>query len=399
MPRLAIVKGRDNRLNAFFVASPNIQATTKTGDRFGPRVTIANSTILTPNAPEEIGSVATTREQDNTGEIFVIGRSQSGPPAVRTKRFTEAFQPPLEDSDQVTRANATLDRHTTEVSAGLLVTSNATFVDLVTFTRDATYSAVRKQITGTPVAPITVSNLGAPPTTSRPDGLIVRQNPAEGVLEAFALGNDPATGFRTVFRNKQTSPGVWSTNWTKFVPSDTVPGPIPRGGQIVSFAVGAGRDNRLDVFALARLAGGELAVVHARPGAPSWTRVAPASVPAAIKTAATGGLTVARIVGGVVPVAGARLAVFVTTREGSTVRVHTAIQATPDTSDFANWQTLPDTIASAPADAISVAVDPSTTTFVDVLVGSGANLFHSVQSASGFSQWRLIPAQASAAGG
>ena len=335
--------------------------------------------------------------------VFAIGRSQVGPPAIRTKRFTEAFQSPLEESDQATRATSTLDRNPTDISAGLLVTSSATFVDLVTFTRDATYSAVRKQITGSPAAPITVSNLGAPPSTSRPEGLIVRQNPAEGVLEAFALGNDPASGFRTVFRNKQTSPGVWTTAWNRFVPSDTVPGPIPRGAQIVSFAVGAGRDNRLDVFALARLAGGELAIVHARPGAPSWTRVAPASVPAAVKTAATGGLAVARILGGVVPVAGARQAIFVTTREtspsGTTVRVHTAMQSAPDTSEFANWQTLPASIASAPADAISVAVDPSTTTFVDLLVGSGANLFHSVQSASGFSNWRLVPAQASAAGG
>jgi hypothetical protein len=395
MPRLAIVKGRDNRLNAFFVASPNIQATTKTGDRFGPRVTIGSST-----APVEIGSLATTREQDNTGVVFAIGRAAVGAPSVRTKRFTEAFQPPLEDSDQTTRANATSDRTNTEVSAGLLVTANnTTFVDLVTFTRDSVYAAVRKQITGSPAQPITVSNLGAPPTTSRPDGLIVRQNPAEGVLEAFALGNDPTSGFRTVFRNKQTSPGVWTTAWNRFVPSDIVPGPVPRAGQIVSFTVGAGRDNRLDVFALSRIAGSELVIVHARPGAQSWTRVAPASVPAPIKTAATGGLTVARIVGGAVPVAGARLAIFVTTREGSTVRVHTAMQASPDSSDFAAWQTLPDSITSTPADAISVAVDPSTTSFVDVLVGSGANLFHSAQSASGFSQWRLIPAQASAAGG
>ena len=157
MPRLAIVKGKDNRLNAFFVASPDIQATTKTGDRFGPRVTIGNST-----APVEVGSVATTREQDNTGVVFAIGRSAFGPPSVRTKRFTETFQPPLEDSDQTTRANSTSDRSNTEISAGLLVTSNnVTFVDLVTFTRDSVYAAVRKQITGSPAQPITTINLGA----------------------------------------------------------------------------------------------------------------------------------------------------------------------------------------------------------------------------------------------
>jgi hypothetical protein len=395
--RLTIGRSQDNTLNAFYVAPPSIQATAKTANGFQSRVKAGATTA----PPANLGSVAMTRDQDGTGVAFFIAQTQTGVPAVFTKRITDTFHTPLEQNLQTGAATTLRDRTSNELGAALNVIvqqgTQSTFLDLVTV-KEGRYSAARVQTSGPGNQSIQEIDLGAPSGTGPSQDLIVRQNPGEGLLEAFVLATETSSGVRTVFHNKQTSPGTWTTAWNKFVDSNIVPGPIPKAMQVMSFAVGTGRDNRLDVFAVGRLAGGEIVVLHARPGDTVWTRVAAATVPASIKASATGGITVARILGGVTPVPGARLAVFVTTLEtagaSSTVKVHTAIQSGPDSPDFDAWRTLTNTISCSPQDAISVAVDPSTTTFVDLLVGAGPNLFHSAQDTTGFSPWRSIPALA-----